>query len=142
MIRSLISDLMIMRLLCLLPSPLGLGSIFYNYYFALQMHICRLFLCVSLCKRWWKMQVLYMLGDIKSGPAYKFTQWLELVRKRSSQYRNPGLSNEPRRISSMPFLRLVIYSWIEEILMLLKSSFLYLRSYDYFLKTKCYCVDY
>lgn len=55
------------------------------------------------------MQVLYMLGDITSGPGYKFTQWLELVRKRSSQYGNPGLSHYPRRTNSMPFLRFVIF---------------------------------
>ncbi|KAK4750681.1 hypothetical protein SAY87_004163 [Trapa incisa] len=29
-------------------------------------------------------RLLYMLGDITAGPAYKFSQWLELVRKRSS----------------------------------------------------------
>ncbi|KAL1812632.1 hypothetical protein ACET3Z_022697 [Daucus carota] len=49
-------------------------------------------------------RVLYMLGDITSGPGYRFTQWLELVRKRSSKYQNPAFSNHPRRISSMPFL--------------------------------------
>ncbi|KAK1360032.1 Dual specificity protein phosphatase PHS1 [Heracleum sosnowskyi] len=49
-------------------------------------------------------RVLYMLGDITSGPGYTFTQWLELVRKRSSQYQNPGLSHYPRRTNSMPFL--------------------------------------
>ncbi|KAL0342272.1 UNVERIFIED_CONTAM: Dual specificity protein phosphatase PHS1 [Sesamum calycinum] len=32
-------------------------------------------------------RVLYMLGDITAGPAYRFAQWLELVRKRSSKYR-------------------------------------------------------
>lgn len=44
-------------------------------------------------------RVLYMLGDITSGPAYRFAQWLELVRKRSSKYRSSGF---PRRVDSMP----------------------------------------
>ncbi|CAN1242196.1 Dual specificity protein phosphatase PHS1 [Linum perenne] len=35
-------------------------------------------------------RVLYMLGDITAGPAYRFTQWLELVRKRSGRNRPPG----------------------------------------------------
>ncbi|GAV60178.1 DSPc domain-containing protein/Act-Frag_cataly domain-containing protein [Cephalotus follicularis] len=35
-------------------------------------------------------RVLYMLGDITAGPAYRFAQWLELVRKRSGRYRSPG----------------------------------------------------
>lgn len=50
------------------------------------------------------LQVLYMLGDITAGPAYRFAQWLELVRKRSSKYRSSGF---PRRADSMP-LRLVV----------------------------------
>lgn len=45
-----------------------------------------------------------MLGDITAGPAYRFAQWLELVRKRSSKYRSSGF---PRRADSMP-LRLVV----------------------------------
>ncbi|KAM3268840.1 dual specificity protein phosphatase PHS1 [Capsicum chacoense] len=44
-------------------------------------------------------RVLYMLGDITAGPAYRFAQWLELVRKRSSMYRSSGF---PRRVDSMP----------------------------------------
>lgn len=35
-------------------------------------------------------RVLYMLGDIAAGPAYRFNQWLELVRKRSGRYRGSG----------------------------------------------------
>jgi hypothetical protein len=31
-----------------------------------------------------------MLGDITAGPAYRFAQWLELVRKRSDKYRAWG----------------------------------------------------
>lgn len=49
-----------------------------------------------------KMQVLYMLGDITAGPAYRFTQWLELVRKRSGKYRSSGFPNRPNRLDSMP----------------------------------------
>ncbi|XP_015937776.1 dual specificity protein phosphatase PHS1 [Arachis duranensis] len=44
-------------------------------------------------------RVLYMLGDIAAGPAYKFTQWLQLVRKRTSKF---GPSGFPNRLSTMP----------------------------------------
>ncbi|MED6194489.1 Very-long-chain (3R)-3-hydroxyacyl-CoA dehydratase [Stylosanthes scabra] len=44
-------------------------------------------------------RVLYMLGDIASGPAFKFTQWLQLVRKRTSKF---GPSGFPNRLSTMP----------------------------------------
>ncbi|KAK2974200.1 hypothetical protein RJ640_021491, partial [Escallonia rubra] len=47
-------------------------------------------------------RVLYMLGDITAGPAYRFTQWLELVRKRSGKYRSSGFPNRPQRAYSMP----------------------------------------
>ncbi|KAJ7945637.1 Dual specificity protein phosphatase PHS1 [Quillaja saponaria] len=40
-------------------------------------------------------RVLYMLGDITSGPAFRFTQWLELVRKRSAKYRSSGFPHRP-----------------------------------------------
>ncbi|XP_021287169.1 dual specificity protein phosphatase PHS1 isoform X1 [Herrania umbratica] len=46
-------------------------------------------------------RVLYMLGDITAGPAYRFTQWLELVRKRSGKYRSSGFPNRPNRLDSM-----------------------------------------
>ena len=36
------------------------------------------------------MQVLYMLGDFTAGPAFRFTQWLQLVRKRTANYRSSG----------------------------------------------------
>ena len=49
-----------------------------------------------------KMQVLYMLGDIAAGPAYRFTQWLELVRKRSHKYRSSGFPNRLPRLDAMP----------------------------------------
>lgn len=52
------------------------------------------------------MQVLYMLGDITAGPAYRFAQWLELVRKRSSKYRSSGFPHRLQHAESMP-LRLV-----------------------------------
>ncbi|OMO94706.1 hypothetical protein CCACVL1_05877 [Corchorus capsularis] len=47
-------------------------------------------------------RVLYMLGDITAGPAYRFTQWLELVRKRSGKYRSSGFPNRPYRLDTMP----------------------------------------
>ncbi|XVF08615.1 hypothetical protein REPUB_Repub07fG0018100 [Reevesia pubescens] len=47
-------------------------------------------------------RVLYMLGDIAAGPANRFTQWLELVRKRSGKYRSSGFPNRPIRLDSMP----------------------------------------
>lgn len=56
--------------------------------------------------RCWEMQVLYMLGDITAGPAYRFAQWLELVRKRSSKYRASGFPHRPHHTESMP-VRLV-----------------------------------
>ncbi|XP_022770901.1 dual specificity protein phosphatase PHS1-like isoform X2 [Durio zibethinus] len=47
-------------------------------------------------------RVLYMLGDITAGSACGFTQWLELVRKRSGKYRSSGFPNRPNRLISMP----------------------------------------
>ncbi|KAK9926556.1 hypothetical protein M0R45_023779 [Rubus argutus] len=47
-------------------------------------------------------RVLYMLGDIASGPAYKITQWLELVRKRSAKYHSSGFPRRPLRLDTMP----------------------------------------
>ncbi|KAK7304936.1 hypothetical protein VNO77_42830 [Canavalia gladiata] len=44
-------------------------------------------------------KVLYMLGDITAGPASMFTQWLQSVRKRTSNYRSSGF---PHRPSAMP----------------------------------------
>ncbi|KAL2462337.1 Dual specificity protein phosphatase PHS1 [Abeliophyllum distichum] len=46
-------------------------------------------------------RVLYMLGDITSGPAFRFVQWLELVRKRSSKHRSSGFPHRPHRSESM-----------------------------------------
>ncbi|MCI12922.1 dual specificity protein phosphatase PHS1-like, partial [Trifolium medium] len=46
-------------------------------------------------------RVLYMLGDITSGPALMFTQWVQSVRKRASNHRSSGF---PRSSSAMtPF---------------------------------------
>ncbi|XP_051135642.1 dual specificity protein phosphatase PHS1 isoform X2 [Andrographis paniculata] len=47
-------------------------------------------------------RVLYMLGDITAGPAYRFAQWLELVRKRSSKYRASGFPRRPHHTESLP----------------------------------------
>lgn len=44
-----------------------------------------------------------MLGDIAAGPAYRITQWLELVRKRSSRYHSSGFPHSLPRFNSMPF---------------------------------------
>ncbi|KAM5571555.1 hypothetical protein ABKV19_011903 [Rosa sericea] len=43
-----------------------------------------------------------MLGDIASGPAFKITQWLELVRKRSAKYHSSGFPRRPLRLDTMP----------------------------------------
>ncbi|KAF8408478.1 hypothetical protein HHK36_007633 [Tetracentron sinense] len=47
-------------------------------------------------------RVLYLLGDIAAGPAYRFNQWLEVVRKRSGRYRSSGFPNRPPRLETMP----------------------------------------
>ncbi|XP_059649367.1 dual specificity protein phosphatase PHS1-like isoform X2 [Cornus florida] len=47
-------------------------------------------------------RVLYMLGDIWAGPAYRFTQWLELVRKRSGSYRSSGFPRRPHKGDTVP----------------------------------------
>ncbi|KAJ0680013.1 putative phosphoric monoester hydrolase [Helianthus annuus] len=46
-------------------------------------------------------RVLYMLGDIAAGPAFRFTQWLELVRKRSGRYKSSGFPRRPQRLDGM-----------------------------------------
>ncbi|XP_073022370.1 dual specificity protein phosphatase PHS1-like isoform X1 [Primulina eburnea] len=46
-------------------------------------------------------RVLYMLGDITAGPAYRFAQWLELVRKRSSKYPASGFPHRPHSTQGM-----------------------------------------
>ncbi|EXB76500.1 Dual specificity protein phosphatase 1 [Morus notabilis] len=46
-------------------------------------------------------RVLYMLGDIAAGPTYRFTQWLELVRKRSAKHRYSGFPRPPPRLDPM-----------------------------------------
>lgn len=42
-----------------------------------------------------------MLGDITAGSAYKFAQWLELVRKRSGQYPYSGFPRRPLGLDHM-----------------------------------------
>lgn len=49
-----------------------------------------------------EMQVLYMLGDITAGPAHRFAQWLELVRKRSGKHRASGFPRRPPGLDTMP----------------------------------------
>lgn len=46
------------------------------------------------------MQALYMLGDITAGPAFRFTQWLQLVRKRAAKYRSSGFPHRPSAASA------------------------------------------
>ncbi|KAI7736475.1 hypothetical protein M8C21_012080, partial [Ambrosia artemisiifolia] len=46
-------------------------------------------------------RVLYMLGDIAAGPAFRFTQWLELVRKRSGKNKSSGFPRRPQRLDSV-----------------------------------------
>ncbi|RDX63560.1 Dual specificity protein phosphatase PHS1, partial [Mucuna pruriens] len=47
-------------------------------------------------------KVLYMLGDITAGPAFVFAQWLQLVRKRTSNYRSSGFPHRPSTMPSSP----------------------------------------
>ncbi|XP_010251326.2 PREDICTED: dual specificity protein phosphatase PHS1-like isoform X1 [Nelumbo nucifera] len=48
-------------------------------------------------------RVLYLLGDKTAGPAYRFNQWLDSVRRRSGRYRSSGFPNRPlQRIEIMP----------------------------------------
>ncbi|KAL5975899.1 hypothetical protein ACLOJK_020227 [Asimina triloba] len=49
-----------------------------------------------------RTQVRFLLADIASVPGYRFVQWLELVRKRTSQYRSSGFPNHPLRQPTMP----------------------------------------
>ncbi|KFK27653.1 hypothetical protein AALP_AA8G411100 [Arabis alpina] len=46
-------------------------------------------------------RVLYMLGDIAAGPAYRFTQWLDLVRKRSATYGSSGFPHRLHRLDDL-----------------------------------------
>ncbi|KAM2035706.1 hypothetical protein TB2_038019 [Malus domestica] len=47
-------------------------------------------------------RALYMLGDIAAGQAYRITQWMELVRKRSAKYHSSGFPHYLPRFDSMP----------------------------------------
>ncbi|GAB4860357.1 Very-long-chain (3R)-3-hydroxyacyl-CoA dehydratase [Ancistrocladus abbreviatus] len=47
-------------------------------------------------------RVLNMLGDLTTGPAYRFTQWLELVRKRTITARSSGFPPRLPRPDAMP----------------------------------------
>ncbi|KAI3746607.1 hypothetical protein L6452_09044 [Arctium lappa] len=46
-------------------------------------------------------RVSYMLGDIAARRAFRFSQWLELVRKRSSKSKASGFPHRPQRLDSM-----------------------------------------
>jgi hypothetical protein len=69
-----------------------------------------------------------MLGDIAAGPAFRFTQWLQLVRKRTSNYRSSGfprhssttmLSNSRLLFFTTLLAKFVIHPYSE---MILKSQ--------------------
>lgn len=55
------------------------------------------------------VQVLYMLGDIASGPAYRFAQWLESVRKRTARNRCSGFPHRPSRLPDTLPSRLLFF---------------------------------
>jgi hypothetical protein len=76
-------------------------------------------------------RVLYMLGDIASGPAYRFTQWLDLVRKRSATYGSSGFPHRLHRIDDM-VTRLTLSLTFCQVLGLL---IMILESYEY-IRTK------
>ncbi|KAI3785927.1 hypothetical protein L1987_45053 [Smallanthus sonchifolius] len=46
-------------------------------------------------------RALYMLGDITAGPAFRFSQWVELVRARSGKHKSSGFPRRPQRLDSM-----------------------------------------
>ncbi|XP_076891154.1 dual specificity protein phosphatase PHS1-like [Bidens hawaiensis] len=46
-------------------------------------------------------RVLYMLGHNAAGTAFRFSQWLELVRKRSARYKSSGFPRHPQRLDTM-----------------------------------------
>ncbi|XP_042501057.1 LOW QUALITY PROTEIN: dual specificity protein phosphatase PHS1-like [Macadamia integrifolia] len=47
-------------------------------------------------------RVLFLLGDITAGPAYRFTQWLELVRERSARHPSSSFPKHLSRLEAMP----------------------------------------
>ncbi|KAF6138008.1 hypothetical protein GIB67_041881 [Kingdonia uniflora] len=46
-------------------------------------------------------EVLYLLGDVTAGPAYRFSQWLESVRSRSGKYRSPRFFDRSPTLGTM-----------------------------------------
>ncbi|KAF6169613.1 hypothetical protein GIB67_004005 [Kingdonia uniflora] len=46
-------------------------------------------------------RVLYLLGDVTAGPAYRFSQWLESVRSRSGKYRSPRFFDRSPTLGTM-----------------------------------------
>ncbi|KAL5717466.1 hypothetical protein ACHQM5_010461 [Ranunculus cassubicifolius] len=49
-------------------------------------------------------RVLYLLGDLTSGPAFRFAQWLDSVRSRSGRYQSSNFRNRQLSLdSTMPF---------------------------------------
>ncbi|KAG9459482.1 hypothetical protein H6P81_003990 [Aristolochia fimbriata] len=45
--------------------------------------------------------IFYLLGDVTPGPAYRFAEWLESVRKRSGMFRSSGFPNRPPKLESV-----------------------------------------
>lgn len=61
-----------------------------------------------------------MLGDITAGPAIMFTQWLQSVRKRTSNHRSSGF---PRSSSTLPFWFVSYYFFLVIIFIFLIQHF-------------------
>lgn len=43
-------------------------------------------------------QMLHLLGDMTASPAYRFAQWLDSVRRRSSKLRSSGFPNRSMKL--------------------------------------------
>lgn len=86
-----------LTLLC--PWPLLPGSVFDSFSNnRLLLLFCSLFIRTTNNNKNFAMQVLYVLGDLTSVPAFRFNQWLDLVRKRTATYRSSGFP----RLHPMP----------------------------------------
>ncbi|XP_068659792.1 dual specificity protein phosphatase PHS1 isoform X2 [Aristolochia californica] len=46
-------------------------------------------------------RMFYLLGDATAGPAYRFAQWLESVRKRSGMFRSSGFPSRQPKLESV-----------------------------------------
>lgn len=94
-----------LRFHCLSPRLLGSAIFFFfliSKFFKLVENFWHCFVNA------WAMQALYMLGDIAAGPAFRFTQWLQLVRKRTSKYPSSGFPRRPSTSTAMPSTSLLV----------------------------------